>query len=112
MSDSTREDEWLRKAFGQAELSDNGFSAAVMRRVRRKAWMRRWTIPIATVLATAIAARPAVELLLFVNSLFGTVLSKAELVSVPTDWIAQSATFMIAGGLIVFGGVFMSALQD
>jgi len=112
MSDSTREDEWLRKAFGQSELADDGFSAAVMRRVRRKAWLRRWTMPIATVIAAAVAAKPAVELLLFVNSLFGTVLSKAELVSLPSDWVAQSGTIMVTGALVIFGGVFMSALQD
>lgn len=112
MSDSIREDEWLRKAFGQAELADDGFSTAVMRRVRRKARVRRWTMPVATAVAAMIAARPAIELLLFVNSLFGTVLSKAELISVPSDWAAQSASFMIAGALIVLGGVFMSALQD
>lgn len=112
MSDSTREDEWLSKAFSLEPVVDDGFSTTVMRRVRRKAWARRWTMPIATVIAAVIAARPAIELLLFVNNLFGKVLNQTQLIALPSDWVAQGATYMIAGALIVFGGVFMNALQD
>lgn len=112
MSDLTREDEWLSKAFSLEPVVDDGFSTAVMKRVRRKAWARRWTMPIATVIAAVVAAKPAIDLLLFVNNLFGKVLSQTELLSLPSGWVAQSATYMIAGALIVFGGVFMNALQD
>ncbi|HEY5654996.1 MAG TPA: hypothetical protein VIS04_04100 [Woeseiaceae bacterium] len=112
MTDLTREDEWLRKVFHQETLADDGFSEAVMRRVRRRRWARRWTMPISVLIGTVIAAKPAIELLVFVNSLFGEVLSKAELLSVPSDWVTQSASFMVAGALLVFGGIFLSALQD
>ena len=112
MSNSAKTDEWLKQAFSQPALADDGFSKAVMRRVRRRAWLRRWTMPIATVIATAVAARPAIDLLLFVNSLFGVAIAKVELLSVPTDWFMHSATGMVTVAMIVFAGIFMNALQD
>ena len=60
------EDLKLEALFRSDPLPDNGFSARVVSRVRRRIWVRRLSLPVALVIGASIAAGP---LLQFVQSL-------------------------------------------
>ena len=103
-------DDWLKAAFKSEPIVDEGFSLAVMRRVRRQMFVRRWTMPVAVIIGGVIAAKPATELLIFVSRFIDML--PAQISAVPTDWLPQSPTFIIAGVLILVGSGLAQALQD
>ena len=53
----------LTALFSATPIEDNGFSAGVAARVRRRLWARRLTVPAAALAGLTIAFKPAVELL-------------------------------------------------
>lgn len=103
-------DDWLKEAFRAEPIADDKFSSAVMRRVRRQLFVRRWTMPIAMIIGGIIAAKPATQLIIFASR-FLDVLPE-QLSIVPTDWLPHSTTFLIAGALILVGTGFAQTLQD
>ncbi|MGI9199501.1 MAG: DUF5056 domain-containing protein [Woeseiaceae bacterium] len=44
------------------EITDDGFSDRVVRRIRRQMWVRRLALPIAMIVGAAIALKPATQL--------------------------------------------------
>lgn len=57
------EDRVLREMFAHAPLADDGFSKRVMKRIRRRALLRRSLLPASMIIGVLIAAKPAVDLL-------------------------------------------------
>ena len=64
MADSIKdaEDRFLESVFRTDSLADNGFSRMVMRRIRRRLWVKRLAMPIAVVVGAAVAFKPLVGL--------------------------------------------------
>ncbi|MDX1498657.1 MAG: hypothetical protein R3176_02090 [Woeseiaceae bacterium] len=111
MADRNRDagDRLLESMLAAAPIPDDGFSERVLKRIRRRAWIRRLTLPIALVLGVAVAAEPAVELLKIGARLAG---------SLPADWfptglvVSQLPLFLGGGLLFVIGWLSVRALEE
>ena len=85
-------------------LEDEGFSAAVVRRIRRRAWLRRVVLGAAVVVGGALALGPLSELSVLVSGV--PVLLSEGLVTVATSWndpawLAQNRMILILALLAV-----------
>ena len=105
-----QQDRKLEAMFRPVAIPDDGFSERVVRRVRRRVWIRRWTLPIAAMIGGLIAVRPAMDLL----SLLPVVLEfmPESVRSMPQEWVPQlplMATALAAAGAMV---LFVRLLED
>jgi len=58
-----KEDLKLEAMFRSDPVSDDGFSAIVLKRVRRRMWVRRLSLPVAVALGLAISAKPLMQIM-------------------------------------------------
>jgi len=94
------EDRWLESMFGSQAIADDGFSAAVVRKVKRRLWVRRLALPVAAAIGGVIAFQPLVAL----------VTSMARLVAlIPTDTVSTAAGSVPTPQMVVLGAIFMAA---
>ena len=63
------EDRLLESMFESAPLSDDGFSARVLKRLNRRLWIRRLTLPVAVVTGGVIAFKPLAGLFVVLSNL-------------------------------------------
>lgn len=56
------EDRALEALFASEPIADDGFAKRVVRRVRRRIWVRRLALPTAVAFGALVAAKPAVVL--------------------------------------------------
>jgi hypothetical protein len=92
-------DRMLEQMFASPPIADDGFSAKVVRRVRRRNWIRRLTLPIATFIGGAIAFKP----------LTGLVTTLAGFVQlIPQDVLDASATLLPQVHMIVLGAMLLA----
>ncbi len=97
------EDRLLESMFESAPIADDGFSVAVVRRVRRRLWLRRLAVPLATLIGGAIAIKPLTGFVVAIAKLF--VLMPPELISsaralVPELPITQLPTVVLGAMLL------------
>ena len=104
------QDRLLESMFESAPIADNGFSRQIVRRIRRKLWIRRITLPVAVLLGGLVAFQPVVAL---VRGLY-QVLS-----SMPGDLVPSlagslpSLQLIVTGALILFVVMFsLNMLED
>ena len=104
------QDRMLESMFASAPIADDGFSAQVMRRVRRKMMLRMLSLPIAVLIGGIIAFKP-----------FSAILGIAYqlLLQLPDDFVAGAVAslptvqLLVTGGLVLCAAVFtMSMLED
>jgi hypothetical protein len=100
------EDRQLAALFRPAEIPDDGFTHAVERRIRRRVWVRRWTLPIAASIGALIAAKPAMDLLALLPLVADLV--PQELKLVPPDVLQHLPG--LAAVLLAAGGTALAAL--
>ena len=64
MADRIKDDQdrLLESMFSAPPIVDDGFSRIVMRRIRRRLWLRRLVMPTAVVIGAAIALKPMTQL--------------------------------------------------
>lgn len=91
------EDLKLEALFRSEAVNDAGFSDRVMKRIRWQMRVRRFALPIAVLIGGAIAAKPAMDLLLVASRLI-TVIPE-DLRSLPLEALPQMPT--VVGGLAV-----------
>lgn len=104
------EDRLLDAMFRSEPIVDDGFSNRIVSRIRRRLWIRRLAIPVATLVGGAIAARPAAELVLAAGKLL-TVMPE-NLFVVPTAWIPQIQMIVVGAMLLVAGSLGMRMIED
>lgn len=93
------DDQMLEALFSAEPIADDGFSEQIVRRIRRRLWVRRVTLPAAAAIGTAISLKP---LSMLTTMLFGFVSSlPGELVAVPTDWIPPLPMIVVGAMLLV-----------
>ncbi len=92
------EDIRLESLFAFETIADNGFSAGVMKRVRRQMWIRRLALPVAFVVGGAIAIKPLAGL---VTALFS--LASAIPASIDVESTLAPASVLPSGSTIVLG---------
>lgn len=57
-----QDDERLSQLFASEPIADDGFSQEIVKRIRRRLWIERLTLPTAVVVGAALALRPLTEL--------------------------------------------------
>lgn len=96
------DDQMLEALLGSEPITDNGFSGRIVRKIRRRLWVRRLTLPIAAAIGAAVSLKPLSSL---VAMLFGFVKSlPVEVVTVSTSWIPPVP-------MIALGGVLFAVLM-
>ena len=92
-------DRMLESMFASDPVADDGFSVRVVRKVRRRIWVRRLTLPIATLVGAAISFKP----------LAGLVTTLAGLTQlIPQDVVALSQNALPQLPYIVLGAMLLA----
>jgi hypothetical protein len=92
------EDRLLESMFESVPVGDDGFSAKVVRKISRRLWLRRLTLPVAAAIGAMFAVKPLAGL---VKALAGlSVLIPQDLVSTTTNMIPQ-AQVMVLGAMLL-----------
>jgi hypothetical protein len=105
-----KEDKVLESLFASEPVPDNGFSASVMSRLRRRLWLRRLTLPAAFLIGAAIALKPLSQLAITFSRLL-EILS-ADVGGPSIDAIPQSTTFLLGALLLVAVIMITKLLED
>lgn len=100
------EDRALEALFRSDRVPDDGFSARIISRVRRRLWVQRFTLPAAFLLGGLIAVKPVLQLGSFLPRLVAhlPINLTTSLVS-PLENMFQATTIML--GMMLVGAVFM-----
>ena len=96
------DDRMLETLFASEPLADDGFSARIETRIRRRLWVRRLTLPVAAIIGGSIAIKPLATLLTLVFEL--TSLLPSEF----TQKLASSALPVPTPTTLVLGGVLVA----
>ena len=102
------EDRLLESMFAAEPIADDGFSAKVVTRIRRRIWLRRLALPVAMVIGGAIAVKPASELVVAGSKLLTVV--PQDVVEAPVSWMPDLQGIAVSGALVqtlVFGIVLL-----
>ncbi len=104
------QDRLLESMFASAPIADAGFSAKVMRRVRRKMMVRMLSLPIAVLIGGVIAFKPISAILGIAYQLF---------LQLPDEFVASTVAslptvqIVVTGGLVLCAAIFsLSMLED
>lgn len=108
-----KEDLQLEAMFRSDPLADDGFSAQVLKRVRRRIWVRRLSLPIAIAIGIAISAKPLLQITGvaagLVESLLGLSLSLDQL---PLGNLPQASTIMVGVALVMAAMLGIRLLEE
>ena len=100
------QDRLLESMFESAPIADDGFSEQIVRRVRRKLWVRRITLPLAVVLGLVVAFRPMAAL---VSGMYELLLSMPGDLVPSLEGSLPSLQLIVTGALVL--GVAMLSLS-
>jgi len=92
------EDRLFESMFDAAPIADNGFSESIVRRVRRRLWLRRLAVPVAALIGGVIAIKPLTGIVTSVASL--SALIPPELLESATGLVPQLPTFVLGAMLL------------
>jgi len=92
------EDRMLESLFASEPIADDGFGAAVLRRIRRRLWVRRLTLPVATLIGAAISFKPLANL---VSMLAGLVALVRVDVSGPVRDAIPHLPMLVLGAMLL-----------
>jgi len=97
------DDRLLESMFASAPIADSGFSAAVVKRVRRRLWLRRLAVPVAALVGGAIAIKPLADFVTIAASLFPSI--PPQLIDATASMIPQLPTIVL--GAMVLGACML-----
>ena len=104
------QDRLLEDMFAFEPVADDGFSERIVRRIRRRLWIRRLALPVGAIIGVAIAAGPFLDLVNIVAGIASVM--PLESISLPNNWIPQLNTVVLALKLVATGFVGTRALAD
>ena len=109
-----KEDLKLESLFASEAIPDNGFSSNIVRRIRRRMWIRRLALPVAFVVGGSIAIKPLAGL---VTSLIGLVSSLPgdigiEQGLIPANVLPAGSTMMLGVMAVLAIGMIGRMLDD
>ena len=104
------EDRFLESMLESAPIVDDGFSEAIVRKVRRGLWLRRLALPVAALTGGAIAIKPLAGLVTAVISLSS--LLPQELLGAIAAVIPQAQIIVLGAMLLVACLLGLRALED
>ena len=96
------EDLKLEALFRSEPVPDDGFSARIVSRVRRRIWVRRLSLPIAFVIGAAFAVNPLLQLANLVPKVVSIVpQSLLNVFDLPLNDMVQGPTIILGTMLLV-----------
>jgi hypothetical protein len=103
MADRLKDDDdtRLESLFRSAPVRDDGFSARIVSRVRRKLWVQRLSLPVAFVVGGALSIKPMLQLVSSIATLTGAIpdgISKLE--HLPVGVMPQLSTIIMGAALL------------
>jgi len=104
------EDRLLESMFASAPIADDGFSAMIEKKVRRRLWLRRMILPVAALIGALVSYKPIAGLVTAVASL--TSMLPQELLSAPQELVPQLPMIVLGGMLLATCLVGLRALED
>ena len=104
------EDRLLESMFASAPIADDGFSAAIEKKVRRRLWSRRMILPVATVVGALVSFKPLAGLVTAFASL--TSLLPRELIEAPQQLVPQLPMIVLGAMLLATCLLALRALED
>lgn len=112
MADKTSdaEDRLLKSVFDSEPIPDNGFSARIVFRIRRRTWVNRLALPVAAVVGAAFALKPATQLIVALLPLLDVV--PIDIASAPMTMLPQLKTLMLGGMMFAAGVILFKVLEE
>ncbi len=104
------EDRLLESMFDGAPIADDGFSATIVRKVRRRLWLRRRAVPVAALIGGAIAVKPLTGLVLAVGNLSSLI--PQDLVNTVAALIPQAPTIVLGAMLLAACMLGLRTIED
>ena len=104
------EDRLLESMFESAAIEDDGFSDRIVRRIRRRVWIRRLALPVGAVIGVSIAAGPMMDLAQLIANVSN--IMPQQMFTLPTDWLPQMNIFLLAGMIAATAYIGVQALED
>jgi hypothetical protein len=105
-------DRQLESLFRSDPVPDAGFSANIVKRVRREMWIRRLTMPIAVMTGALFAAKPALQLISAVPAMLDAIPAGIRNV-VDTAALGLPDVLTIVMGLTLLGAaLFLSQILE
>jgi len=92
------EDRMLEAMFESAPIADDGFSAMVLHRLRRRLWIRRLALPVALLFGGSIAFKPLIQLTTATATLLNAL--PGEVTALPVESITQLPTLLMGAALL------------
>ena len=89
----------LESMFASEPIADNGFSARVVRKVRRRIWLRRLTLPVAGLIGALIAFKPLTQLVTLIAGLVQVI---------PQDVLDASSIVVPQLPMLVLGAMLLA----
>ncbi len=96
----------LEALFRSEPVQDDGFSARIVSRVRRRMWVRRLSLPTAFVIGLAIAAKPLMQIADLIPRVVGIIpQGLTDIVDLPLEGMFQGT--IIIPGIMLLGAMLM-----
>ena len=106
------EDRKLEALFMSESVQDDGFSDAIVSRVRRRVMVRRFSLPTAFVIGAIIAAKPLMQLASLLPKLVGVVpQGLVDLFDLPLADMLQGQT-IILGFMLLAAAMMIGRMLD
>jgi hypothetical protein len=104
------EDRMLESMFASAPIADDGFSVQVVKKVRRRMWLRRLTLPVASLIGALISFKPLAGL---VTTLAGfTTLIPQDVVNATSTILPQLPMLVLGAMLLATCMLGLRSLED
>lgn len=104
------EDRLLESMFAAAPVADDGFSRSVVRRIRRRLWLRRLAVPVAAIIGGAIAIKPLTGLVIAAASLSSLI--PPELLDATKELIPRVPTIVLGAMLLAACLLGLRSLEE
>ena len=91
-------DRLLESMFASEPIADDGFSARIVHRVRRRMWLRRVTLPVATVIGLLVSFKPLTSL---ITALAGLIqLLPFDAIGSTSDQVISQLPMIVLGAML------------
>jgi len=104
------EDRLLESLFASPPLADDGFSVRVVRKVSRRLWLRRLSLPVAAIIGGAVAIKPLSGLVALASSLSSLI--PMDTINMASNSIPQFQTIVLGAILLAVCLLSMRFLED
>ena len=104
------EDRLLESMFASDPIADDGFSAMIEKKVRRRLWLRRMVLPVAASVGALVSYKPIAGLVTAFASLSS--LLPQELLNAPQELVPQLPIIVMGAVLLATCLFGLRALED